>query len=259
MSAETVVSIPSAALLALAGLLAGWVDAIAGGGGLITVPSLLAAGVPPVFVLGTNKLQGTFGSGLAAWRYGRQPGLLDWRTTLAGALWTLTGAIAGTLVVTRLSSALLTRLIPVLLAAAALYVLISPRFRDDDHPARLPLPLTFALLGLTLGFYDGFFGPGTGSFWAVGLVSLGGCGLMRATGYTKAMNFTSNVAALAVFIVHGKVLFLPGLAMAVGQAAGAWLGAHMALRRGAGLIRPILGVMSLLVAAWLGWRLVTGR
>ena len=147
-------------------------------------------------------------------------------------------------------------LIPFLLASVAVYVLLSPRFHDEDQPARMPPHKVFALLGLVLGFYDGFFGPGTGSFWAVGLVSLAGYGLTRATGYTKVMNCSSNVASLAVFLIGGKVLFLPALTMAVGQAVGSWIGSHMALRNGAKLIRPILGSMSILLAVWLVWRLV---
>ena len=243
-------------LCAGAGLVAGCVDAIAGGGGLITIPALLVAGVPPSAVLGTNKLQGSFGSGLAAWRFGRHPGLLDRRLLLAGAAWTLAGAVAGTLVVSRLSSAALARLIPVLLAAAAIYVLASPRFHDEDRPPRVPPSRAFALFGLTIGFYDGFFGPGTGSFWAVGLVALAGFGLTRATGYTKAMNFTSNIVSLSVFLAVGRVMIVPALLMAVGQATGAWIGSHLALRNGARLIRPILGIMSLVVAAWLACRLL---
>ncbi len=242
------------ALILGAGLAAGCIDAIAGGGGLLTIPALLAAGVPPEAVLGTSKLQSTFGAGLAAWRFGREPGLLDRRRLAAGACWTMAGAAAGTLVVTRLSAAALTRLIPLLLAAVAVYVWVSPRFHDEDRPPRLAPPRVFALLGLAIGFYDGFFGPGTGSFWAVGLVSLAGYGLTRATGYTKAMNFASNVISLALFLSIGTVLVVPGLTMAVGQAAGAWVGARLALRGGARLIRPLLGAMSLGVALTLVWR-----
>jgi len=238
-----------------AGLLAGWVDAIAGGGGLITMPTFLAAGIPPDLALGTNKLQSTFGSSIAAWRYGRHPGLLERKTMWIGVAWTLVGAVAGTYVVTQVPNQALEKLIPFLLAGVAVYVLLSPRFHDADLNARFRPAAVFAVLGLSIGFYDGFFGPGTGSFWAVGLVTLAGYGLTRATGYTKAMNCTSNAASLAVFLISGKVLFIPALTMAVGQAIGAWIGSHMALRNGAKLIRPILGIMSMLVAVWLVWRM----
>ena len=243
-------------LFLVAGLFGGWVDAIAGGGGLITIPAFLAVGVPPDLALGTNKLQASFGSSLAAWRYGRHPGLVEWRMAWIGVAWTLVGAVAGTYAVMLLPTKALACLIPFLRAGVAVYVLLSPRFHDEDQPARMPPRMAFALLGLMLGFYDGFFGPGTGSFWAVGLVSLAGYGLTRATGYTKVMNCTSNVASLAVFLIGGKVLFLPALTMAVGQAVGSWIGSHMALRNGAKLIRPILGCMSILLAVWLVWRLV---
>jgi hypothetical protein len=242
-----------------AGLLAGWVDAIAGGGGLITIPAFLAVGMPADLTLGTNKLQATFGSSLAAWRYGRHPGLLDRRTAWIGVAWTLAGAVLGTYVVTQVPAGALAKLIPFMLAGVAVYVLLSPRFRDEDQPARFQPVKVFMLLGLTIGFYDGFFGPGTGSFWAVGLVSLAGYGLTRATGYTKVMNCTSNVASLVIFLIGGKVLFIPALTMAVGQAAGSWLGSHMALRSGAKLIRPTLCIMSILVAVWLVWRMLHAR
>ena len=147
-----------------AGLLGGWVDAIAGGGGLITIPAFLFAGVPPDLALGTNKLQASFGSSLAAWRYGRHPGLIDRRIAWIGVMWTLLGAAAGTYAVMLLPKKALECLIPFLLAGVAAYVLLSPRFRDEDRLPRLPLATIFALLGLSLGFYDGFFGPGTGSF-----------------------------------------------------------------------------------------------
>ena len=250
---------PQFLLFAGAGLVAGCIDAIAGGGGLISIPALLVGGVPPDLVLGTNKLQASFGSGLAAWRYSRHPGLLDRRLAWRGALWTLVGALAGSLAVSRLSADLLARLIPALLAAVALYVLFSPRFHDADHAPRFPPPRVFALLGLGIGFYDGFFGPGTGSFWAVGLVSLAGFGLTRATGYTKVMNFASNLASLAMFLALGRVLFIPALVMAIGQAAGAWIGSHLALRNGARLIRPVLGTVSLFVAVWFLWKLLHAK
>lgn len=241
-------------LFLVAGAVAGFVDAIAGGGGLITIPALLAGGVPAGFVLGTNKLQATFGSLLSAWRFGLHPGLLDRRTAARGALWTFAGAVAGAIAVTRIPSAVLARLIPFPLATVAVYVLFSPRIDDLGRRPRMPVNRAFALLGFGIGFYDGFFGPGTGSFWAVGLVTLAGFGLTRATGYTKAMNFTSNAASLAVFLILGRVQFRPALVMAVGQAVGAILGARLALRGGAKVIRPVLGTVSLVVAAWLIWR-----
>ena len=226
------------ALLVLwaAGLFAGFVDSIAGGGGIISLPALLAAGIPPHLALGTNKLQGTFGSMTAACNYAHK-GLVDLREVPVGVLFTAFGALAGTVTVQVLSADFLRHVILVLLAAVFLYTLCSPDLGKLDRRPTLAAPLFFACAGSLLGFYDGFFGPGTGSFWTIALVTLLGINLKKATAHTKIFNFTSNIVALAAFFAGGNVLLSAGLLMGAGQMLGAFLGSRLVIQKGTGFVR----------------------
>jgi uncharacterized protein len=217
---------------------AGFVDSIAGGGGLITVPLLLSAGLSPAQALGTNKLQASFGSGSATWHFG-QAGFIRWREVRLGVIVTFLSAMFGAFVVQQLSPVLLSRLIPVLLIAIAIYTLLQPGFGLEPRPARLAPSVFAGTFGMLIGFYDGFFGPGTGTFWAMACVALLGLELIRATAYTKAMNFASNAGALLVFLAGRQVDFGPGLVMGVGQWMGAKVGSRMVMRKGVRFIRPI--------------------
>jgi len=214
----------------LAGALAGFIDSIAGGGGLITVPALLAVGLPPHLALGTNKLGSTMGVLTALARY-RRGGLVRLRHWVPAMACTAGGAAAGTLLIQRLDAAFLGWLVPVLLVVILLYTLLAPRAGDVETRARVGrVPFQIGA-GLLLGFHDGFFGPGTGAFWAMALVALLGLDLRRATAATKVMNATSNVAALTFFLVGGKVAVTLGLVMGAGQMVGAALGSHQVLTR----------------------------
>jgi uncharacterized protein len=224
------------ALLTLVGFAAGFVDSIAGGGGLLTVPALLAAGLPPHLALGTNKLQSSFGSLTATLAY-RHSGLVRVRRIWRGILFTALGAALGTATIQRMSADFLGLLIPLLLAAIFVYMLRQPRVGDEDRRARLAEGPFYLLAGLGIGFYDGFFGPGTGSFWTILMVLLLGYNLKKATAHTKVVNFTSNAVALATFAVGGHVVLLPGLLMGLGQMSGAYLGSRLVIRRHAGFIR----------------------
>lgn len=239
-------------LLFLTGLVAGWVDAIAGGGGLLTVPALLWAGLPVPLALGTNKLQSSCGTAFATWRYARA-GLLKLPALRVGIAATLLGACWGVASVNRIDPQLLKRVLPFLLVAVAVYFWLKPDQGDRPRAARVR-PATFAILGgLVLGFYDGAFGPGTGSFWMVASVGLLGLDLRQATGWTKAMNLTSNLASLAVFIWLGNVNFSIGCVMAAGQVLGARAGSGMVLRRGRNIIRPMLLIVVLCLATKLAY------
>lgn len=166
-------------LLLAAGAAAGFVDAVAGGGGLITVPVLLWAGLPPQMALGTNKLQAACGTTLAVFRYSRA-GLVHWGQMRLPVAVTFASAVAGTFAVTRIDNEMLRQLVPWMLLAIAVYALISPRLGLEQAHPRLSLR-TFSLLGgLALGFYDGFFGPGTGSFWTIACLTLVGMDLSRS-------------------------------------------------------------------------------
>ncbi|MDE2403925.1 MAG: TSUP family transporter [Sphingomonadales bacterium] len=235
------------AALAATAALAGFVDSVAGGGGLITVPALLYAGLPPALMLGTNKAQSVCGTALAAFRYHRA-GLFRLRPNLPLAGFVLAGAAAGAWTIQHIDAGVLRLLIPLLLIAVALYTLLSPRMHDHDGDAALG-PRGYWPVGSGIGFYDGFFGPGTGQFFAITLVSLRGLGLTRATGLTKLLNLTSNLASVVVFALGGRIAWGLAAAMACGAMGGAWLGSHFATRHGAQVIRPMLIVASLALTA----------
>ena len=229
----------------------GFIDAIAGGGGLIMMPALLFAGVSPLQALATNKLQSMFGTGMALRNYWRS-GLVEWRPNRLTVALVFIGAALGVVVVRSIETDLLALIIPVLLVAAAVYILLSPRMSDEDAHHRVS-PTGYAPIGGAVGFYDGFFGPGTGTFFTTSLVALRGYGLTKATALTKLFNFTSNVASVLLFALGGEMLWLLGLCMAGGAMLGGWLGSHTALRFGARLIRPLLVTISLGLTARLLW------
>lgn len=233
-------------LVAIAGI-AGMIDAIAGGGGLLALPALLWAGLPPVQALATNKLQGTFGTFTSSWNFLRR-GEIDLGRLRVPILMTFIGSAAGTLAVQRMGSETLERIVPLLLILFALYFLFSPRIGDRDAHHRISHPLFGLSIGFGVGFYDGFFGPGTGSFFAVAFVLLLGYNLKRATAGTKILNFTSNIASLLFFAAAGQVVWQVGLPMGLAQMAGAWVGSHLVIRHGTRLIRPLLVTVSLAIS-----------
>jgi uncharacterized membrane protein YfcA len=243
------------ALTAVAAV-AGFVDSIAGGGGLIVIPTLLWAGVPPLHALGTNKLQSVFGTAVALRNYWRS-GLIEWRPNRPTVALVFVGAVSGALVVQSIRPQILDLIIPLLLVAAALYILLSPRMTDEDAHHRVS-SAGYAPLGAAIGFYDGFFGPGAGTFYTTSLVGLRGYGLTKATALTKLVNLTSALASLVLFAFGGHLLCRLGLCMALGAMAGGWLGSHSALRFGARLIRPLLVLISLSLTAKLLWGYFSG-
>ena len=237
-------------------VLTGFIDAIAGGGGLIMMPALLTAGLPPVHALATNKLQSVFGTGAAMANFGRK-GHIDWKANRLSMVLVFGGAIGGALLVQRVSIAALNLIIPLLLVGVALYMLLSPRMTDEDVHHRLSAR-GYAPVAGGIGFYDGFFGPGTGTFFTTSLVGLRGHGLTRSTALTKAFNFISNLASVIVFAMTSKMVWLLGLSMAAGAMLGGWIGSHTAMRFGAGVIRPLLVVVSLAMTARLLWGYFAG-
>ncbi|MBJ3784801.1 TSUP family transporter [Devosia sediminis] len=234
------------ALMAV-GMFAGFVDAIAGGGGMITVPALLSAGLPPVAALGTNKMQSIVGTGMAVLTYWRR-GYVDLPRLVPAIALTFAGSFLGALTVSKLDTSLLTVAVPVALIAIALYFLFAPKLSDADRAARLPFAPFVPVMGFVIGFYDGIFGPGTGSFFTIGFVLLFGLGLTRATGSTKALNFVSNLAALAIFIPQGAVVWPVAIVMALGQVIGGYVGARTGIRYGAKVIRPLVVMVSIALA-----------
>ena len=237
-------------------VLTGFIDAIAGGGGLIMMPALLFSGVPPVNALATNKLQSMFGTATACFNYGRK-GLIEWRPNWLTIILVFVGASIGVVVVQTIDTRALSLIIPLLLMAVALYVLVSPRMSDEAARARISVK-AYAPVGAAIGAYDGFFGPGTGSFFTASLVGLRGLGLTRATALTKLFNLTSNVAAVLLFALGGHMFWLLGACMAAGAMVGGWIGSHTAMRFGASLIRPLLVLLSLGLTARLLWGYFAG-
>lgn len=232
------------ALLVAAAGLAGLVDAIGGGGGLLTVPALLHAGLPPALALGTNKGQSVFGSGAALLRFARAR-MVDGRR----ARWTfplgLAGSLLGAALVLRLPPERLKPVVAALLVVAALGMLLQPVLQRRRGEVAAPpeggrAQALAALLALAIGAYDGFFGPGTGTFLIAGSVLLLHQPIARASADAKVVNFASNLAAVGLFSMRGTVLWRVALPMAAAQALGAMAGAHLAVRGGDRLVRPVV-------------------
>ena len=234
-------------LFAVAGL-AGFIDAIAGGGGLVTVPALALAGFDPLTTIATNKLQSSFGSGSAALAFGRA-GHLDLRRSWPIAIVSGLGALLGALTLTSVPREAATVALPFVLLAVAVYFALSPRIGDADIHHRMPFGWFLVTIVPIIGFYDGIFGPGTGSFFMMGFVELLGLGLVRAAARTKLANFASNVAGLLVLALSGHVRVGLGLTMGAGQFLGARLGAGLTMKHGSRLVKPLIVTVCCILAA----------
>lgn len=227
------------AMLFCAAAIAGFVDAIAGGGGLITIPVLLLAQVPPVQALATNKLQASSGSLTASMMVIRR-GLVKVPEVRNLFIASLIGSAIGTLAVQFVNAKTLDVLIPIVLVGIALYFLLAPGAGAVEKKPRLNSGAYRGVVVPGIGFYDGMFGPGTGSFFSLAGVALRGQNLITATANAKVLNFASNIASLTVFILGGKVVWAAGGAMILGQVIGAWGGSHAMVRGGTKLIRPMI-------------------
>lgn len=247
------------ALLCLAALCAGCVDAIAGGGGLITLPMLLATGLPPHMALGTNKGQSVFGSFSALVRFSRArlvSGKLAWVSFPLGLL----GAFAGARLVLWVKPEVLKPLVLVLLVAVAAFLAFrkGPPPGDRPEPPLAKLRLLGGAVAFVIGAYDGFFGPGTGTFLIVAFSTLLGHGLMRASADAKVVNFASNVASVIIFAWKGVVLWKVALPMAAAQFTGAWIGAHLTVKGGDKLVRKVVLVVVAALVLKLGRDVLMG-
>jgi uncharacterized membrane protein YfcA len=240
------IALSTQALLGLAGLAAGTVDAVGGGGGLIALPSLLAIGLPPQLALGTNKGQGVFGSGAALARYAHA-GWIDRRRAVLEFLCGAMGSLGGAALVLLVPPQTLRPIVFALLVIAAIVLVFRPS-PPEDRPRAQPRALWIALsIALVLGAYDGFFGPGAGTFLILAYVWFFGARLQQASADAKVVNFASNVAAVALFASRGTIVWAAALPMAGGQLLGGALGAHLVVRGGDRVVR----VVALLVIATL--------
>ncbi|MGX2956301.1 TSUP family transporter [Ursidibacter arcticus] len=240
------------ALLFTAALVAGTIDAIAGGGGLITIPALLAVGVPPAMALGTNKLQACGGSFSASLYFVRQKAVEVKQIRLL-ILLTFVGASLGAIFVQMLDVEQLKTILPFLVFIIGGYFLFSPSLGDEDRKQRISYPLFAFTAALGVGFYDGMFGPATGSFFTLAFVLLLGFNLTKGVAHAKILNFTSNFASLIFFILGGAILWKVGFVMLVGQFIGGNIGARMVVTKGKHIIRPLIVTMSFIMVCKMLW------
>jgi uncharacterized protein len=247
-------------LLAPAAFFAGMVDAVVGGGGLIQIPVLLSqfpqSPIPSLF--GTNKVSSIAGTGSALWRYARAVPI-PWAVVVPATAAALLGAWLGAAVVAWLPREAMRPLVLILMLAVAVYTF---RRKDLGHTASRDLVPADrwrgVALGLTIGFYDGFFGPGTGSFLIFAFVRLFGMDFLRASASAKVINAATNISAIAFFASHGPLLWTVGLVMAACNLAGAQVGAILALRRGAGFVRQSFLLVVAVLIVKLAWDMVRG-
>ncbi|MFI8481076.1 TSUP family transporter [Pseudomonas sp. NPDC078700] len=242
-------------LLILVGVafIAGFIDAIAGGGGLLTIPALLTAGLPPHLVLGTNKLSSTFGAAVASYTFYRRKlfNPVNWRNALIG---TAVGALLGAAIAQWLPAEWLNQMLPVIVFGCGLYLLFG---KTPDIPLDPDAPIAKRRQwpqSITLGLYDGVAGPGTGAFWTVSTLLLYPLDLVRASGVARTMNFVSNICALAIFIASGQVAWILGICMGSALMVGAYIGAHTAIKGGSKFIRPVFILVVLALTARLAWQ-----
>lgn len=242
-------------ILALVAFSAGFIDAVAGGGGMLTVPALLSIGLPPHIALGTNKLAATFASSTAAVTFYRKR-LFNPELWLHAFFATLFGATVGTLVVDALSTEWLEKALPLIILATAIYTIWhkTPDANSNVLPkASKKLNRIQWAQGFTLGFYDGVAGPGTGAFWTVSSMAIYRMNILLSSGLSKAMNFTSNFTSLVTFALLGHINWILGLTMGICLMLGALVGAHSAIRFGAKFIRPVFVTVVSILAIKLGY------
>ncbi|OOF53515.1 TSUP family transporter [Rodentibacter trehalosifermentans] len=236
------------ALLFLVALIAAFIDAIAGGGGLLTIPALLMTGIPPATALGTNKLQ-AMGGAFSASLYFLRKRAVNLREVWLILLCVFVGSALGTMLIQLLDVAVFKKILPFLILGIGLYFLFTPKLGDEDRKQRLNYVFFGIIISPFLGFYDGFFGPGTGSIMSLACVTLLGFNLAKATAHAKVMNFTSNLASFLLFLAGGQILWSAGIVMMIGSILGANWGAKMVMTKGKTLIRPMVVVMSFLMTA----------
>lgn len=243
-------------LVTVASFAAGFVDAIVGGGGLVLVPAMFATfpSAHPATLFGVNKSASMWGTAAAAWQFSRRVNM-PWRSLLPAVVLALLGSLGGAWLVTQLSPELFRQALPVILLAVLLYTLVKKDMGREHKPrfAAKGERLVMCSLGLVIGFYDGFFGPGTGSFLVFAMVRWLGFDFLHASANAKVLNLASNMAALGLFISTGHIWWHLVVYIAIANVAGSLLGTRLALRHGSGFVRvAFMVVVSLLIVktAW---------
>ncbi|MFL2670192.1 MAG: TSUP family transporter [Candidatus Actinomarina sp.] len=232
-------------ILFIAAFLASLIDSIAGGGGLLTTPAMLLVGISPLNTLATNKFQSCFGTFTSTYNYYKNGLLTEPRRFLYFFL-SFGGSMVGTFLVSRISNEVLESIIPILLISAAVFFILNRGPSTSNKSSSLIF--IFNVIVVLIGFYDGFFGPGTGSFFVLAFVIIKGISIMEATAITKLLNFASNFAAFIIFALKGYVIWELGLIMAVAQIGGANLGSRFAITNGEKVVRPVLVIVSILLS-----------
>lgn len=227
--------------LFLTALAASFLDTLAGGGGLLTVPALILSGIPPIAVLGTNKLQSSTGTATATFMMLKNK-KVTWKEVRGVMLFAFLGSAVGAFMVQFINTEMLSFIIPGVLLLIALYFLFSPTPKEGEPKISHRKYRNFVIP--LIGSYDGIFGPGTGSFFALSGVSLRGKDLISATILAKTLNFATNAAALLVFLTTGKIVWLAGAVMIVGQGIGAWLGSKSLFKINPAYLRILIVLMS---------------
>jgi uncharacterized membrane protein YfcA len=226
-------------ILAATAFVAGFVDSIAGGGGLLTVPALLISGMDPVTAIATNKVQGLFGITTSSVQYVRHGVTsvreMRWLMLIAGI-----ASVLGAAFVTSIPTQHLKAALPLVLMAIAIYILMSPRLGDVEAEPRMREGVFAGTVIPAIGFYDGAIGPGGGSFYTLSFLGLRGDTILRATGKTKLVNLASNLGSFLLFVFAGKIVWLVGIVMAIGSVLGARTGSALAIKNGGKIIRPML-------------------
>ncbi|WP_101760319.1 TSUP family transporter [Oceanicoccus sp. KOV_DT_Chl] len=241
-------------MLLATGFVGGFINAIAGGGGLIGLPVMLWLGIPPLNALATNKFQAVFGTLSSSANFFRQ-GFIEVKLLLPVMLCAMLASVAGTLLLLQLSNALLMQIIPFLLIALALFTWFSPRLNDEDHPPLLNYRHFVWVAGGIIGFYGGFFGPGIGAIALLTFSMLHGYNLRSAGANAKLVIVTANSTSVIIFLMADEVLLRIGLMMAVAQMIGAYFGSNLAIKKGAAVIKPLLvfTTMAIAVKLLLDW------
>ncbi len=242
--------------LFLSAFVAGFLDTLAGGGGLISLPALIISGIPPLSALGTNKLQGSMGTATATYVMLKTK-KVTWSNIKHIMLSAFIGGLLGTIAVQFVNTKVLNFVIPTVLLFIAMYFLIGPHPQKNGSRPRISNGIYQKIIVPFIGFYDGMFGPGTGSFFALSGVSLRGHGLIDATAVAKTLNFSTNIASLIIFLIAGKVVWLVGIVMILGQFIGAWGGSQCLFKINPKYLRLIVVAMCLGMlgkyAFFMGW------
>lgn len=225
--------------------LAGFVDAIAGGGGLISLPAYLIAGVPTYMALGTNKMSSMMGTAIATGRFAKN-GYIQFKKVVWFIVAALIGSSIGSNLTLLVSDKILQYMMIVILPIVAFYVMRNKKMGDDSLAGTLPERKSFLIAlasALIIGIYDGFYGPGTGTFLLLVLTGAARYTMKEAAGTTKAINLSSNVAAFVTFVIHGKIIYTLGLAAAICSILGNYIGSGLVMGNGQKIVRPLILVV----------------